>query len=304
MAVLLSALIHAAILWLPYMTFPQPTVQLPPLSVRLEPLPKTVAVIAEKPNIAKSKPIGPRIKSDHITAIQQETKPMSVMNKTNETTTIQPFPKHLKLTFSVYKDMGGLITGEIHQQFDIHGDRYNLKSVRQTAGLTSLSNDDRIIQDSQGKIVETGLQPEIFEEQKITQKGTQSVLVKFDRAAGKLHYSNGDETMLSEKTQDTLSFLYQMSKIPMTEEFFPLPVSDGEQLQQYQIEIGTKESIDTPMGRLHTLHLRKMHAQGEAHFEIWLGLEYRLLPVKFRQFDSSGSVTEEFVISGICAKDE
>ncbi|MEO6975619.1 MAG: DUF3108 domain-containing protein [Gallionella sp.] len=226
------------------------------------------------------------------------------MNKTNETTTIQPFPKHLKLTFSVYKGMGGLITGEIHQQFDIRGDRYNLKSVRQTAGLASLSNDDRIIQDSRGRIVETGLQPDIYEEQKITRKGTQSLLVTFDRAAGKLRYSNGDEATLPEKTQDALSFLYQISQIPMTEEFFPLPVSDGKQLQQYQIEIGTKQTIDTPMGRLHTLHLRKMYAQGEAHFEIWLGLEYRLLPVKFRQFDSSGSVTEEFVISMIRAKDE
>jgi hypothetical protein len=47
-----------------------------------------------------------------------------------------------------------------------------------------------------------------------------------------------------------------------------------------------------------------MHAQGEAYFEIWLGLEYRLLPVKFSQVDSSGKVTEEFVISGIRAADE
>ena len=53
-----------------------------------------------------------------------------------------------------------------------------------------------------------------------------------------------------------------------------------------------------------TLHLRKIHAQGEAYFEIWLGLEYRLLPVKLSQVDSSGNVTEEMVISGIRAKDE
>ena len=32
--------------------------------------------------------------------------------------------------------------------------------------------------------------------------------------------------------------------------------------------------------------------------------EYRLLPVKFSQVDSSGNVTEEMVISGIRAKDE
>ena len=83
-----------------------------------------------------------------------------------------------------------------------------------------------------------------------------------------------------------------------------MPVSDGTQLQRDQIEIGEKEDIATPMGKLSTLHLRKMHTHGEAYFEIWLGLEYRLLPVRFRQVDSAGEVTEEFAISGIRAADE
>ena len=52
------------------------------------------------------------------------------------------------------------------------------------------------------------------------------------------------------------------------------------------------------------LHLRKIHAQCEAYFEIWLGLEYRLLPVKFRQIDSSDEVTDEFVIADIRAAEE
>lgn len=47
-----------------------------------------------------------------------------------------------------------------------------------------------------------------------------------------------------------------------------------------------------------------MHTQDEAYFEIWLGLEYCLLPVKFRQVGGSGGVIEEFVISGIRATDE
>jgi hypothetical protein len=58
------------------------------------------------------------------------------------------------------------------------------------------------------------------------------------------------------------------------------------------------------MGKLSTLHLRKMHARGEGYFEIWLGLEYRLLPVKFDLVDGSGNVTEELVISSIRAADE
>jgi hypothetical protein len=98
--------------------------------------------------------------------------------------------------------------------------------------------------------------------------------------------------------------MYQISQIQMNGEFFLLPVSDAAQLQQYQIEVGTKENIDTPMGKVRALHLRKMHAQGEAYFDIWLGLEYRLLPVKFSQVDDSDKVIEEYVISSFRAADK
>jgi Protein of unknown function (DUF3108) len=304
LAIALSVLIHAAILWLPYIQLPQAKVQLPPLSVRLEPLPKPVELIAEKPEFAKPEPANPLTKPDDSASAKPVTKAMVAMNRTEETTAIRPFPKHLQLTFAVYKGADDFRTGEIHHQLDIHGGRYTLKSVRQTAGLASLRNSDRLIQTSHGKIGEHGLQPDTFEEEKITRGGTQSLQATFDRAVQKLRFSHGDETVLPADAQDILSFMYQLSQFPMNGEFFPLPISDGAQLQQYQIEVGAKEDIATPMGKLRALHLRKMHTQGEAYFEIWLGLEYRLLPVKFSQVDSSGKVTEEFVISGIRAADD
>lgn len=304
LAIALSVLIHAAILWLPYIQWPQARVELPPLSVRLEPLPKPVETISGKPELAKPEPVYPLTKSEDSASAKPEINTMAAMNRTEETAAIHPFPKHLQLTFTVYKGADGFRIGEIHQQFDIHGGRYNLKSVRQTSGLASLRNSDRLIQTSRGKIGEHGLQPEIFDEQRITKGGTQNLQVRFDRTAGKLRYSDGGENLLPADTQDIISFMYQLSQFPLNREFFTLPISDATQLQQYQIEIGAKEDIATPLGKLRALHMRKMHAQGEAYFEIWLGLEYRLLPVRFRQVDGSGDVTEEFDISGIRADDK
>lgn len=304
LAIALSVLIHAAILWLPYIQFPQARVQLPPLSVRLEPLPKPVKLIAEKPEPAKPEPANPLTKPGDSASARPATNVMVAMHRTEQSAAIQPLPKHLQLTFTVYKGDDGFRIGEIHHQLDIRGGGYTLKAARQTSGLASLRNSNQLIQISRGRIVEHGLQPEIFEEEKITQDGKQSLQATFDRAARKLHFSNGGETALPADAQDILSFMYQISQLPMNGEFFPLPISDGKQLEQYQIEIGAKEDIATPMGKLRALHLRKMHARGEAYFEIWLGLEYRLLPVKFSQVDSSGNVTEEFVISGIRAADE
>ena len=304
LAIVLSLLIHASILWLPYITLPQPGVQLPPLSVRLEPLAQPVKLLATRAEAAKPVPSKGVNRSAEEKSADSANESMAPMKKTRFRTAAEPFPKHLQLAFSVYKGSGRLMTGEIRQQFDIHDGRYNLESVQQTAGLTSLRNSTRIIQDSRGNITETDLQPDIFEEQSITRKGKQSLRVTFDRAAGKLLNSNGGVTALPENAQDALSFLYQLAKLPMGVESFLLPVSDGEQLHQYQIEIGSKENIDTPMGKLRALHLIQMHNDGEPFFEIWLGLEYRLLPVRFRRHDGLGAVTEEFLISSIRASDE
>ena len=304
LAILLSVLVHAVILWLPYIHFPQASVRLPPLTVRLEPLPKPAEAVPDKPGLAKPETADPLAESGDGTSAEPETRTLAAMSRTDATVATRPFPRHLQLTFAVYRHAGGLMTGEIRQQLDIHGGRYNLTSVRRTAGLASLRSSDQLIQSSRGRIVETGLQPEIFEQQNITGSGTRDLRVTFDRAAGKLRYPDRSETALPADAQDALSFMYQLSQVPMQGEYFPLSVSDGAQLLQYQVEIGTKEDIATPMGQMPALHLRKMHDQGEAYFEIWLGLEYRLLPVRFRRMDGSGNMLEEFVVTGIRAAEE
>jgi len=62
--------------------------------------------------------------------------------------------------------------------------------------------------------------------------------------------------------------------------------------------------IQTQLGRLRALPLHKVHAQGEEGLDIWLGLEYRLLPVKLRMFDRKGQIAGEMVISEIRVADE
>ena len=298
-AVALSILLHAAILWLPHIQLPHEKVLLPPLTARLEPLPKPEAQPAEKPE-----PANPATKPDDSVSPMSATKAVGTMNELEKSAATHVFPRHLQLTFAVYRGTDTFSSGEIRQQLDVHGEKYALKSVRQAAGLSSLLSKDQLVQTSRGKIGEQGLQPEIFKEEKITTGGKQSLKANFDRAAQKLRFSHGGETALPADAQDTLSFMYQLSQLSMHREYFPLPISDGASLEKYQIEIGGEEDVAAPMGKLRALHLRKMHTQNEAYFEIWLGLEYRLLPIKFRQIDGSGEVVEEFVISDIRAAGE
>lgn len=294
-----SLLIHAVLLFAPMVESPPEQMILPPLTARLEPLPKPIAQPAAKPGSAH-----PVTSPDDDASVEQTAEAMDAMAKTEELTAIRPLPKHIRLTFNVYKGADGFKTGEIRHRLDIHKERYTLQAVKKGAGLTSLLNSDRLIQTSRGKIGELGLQPETFNMEMITAGGKHNLKASFDRAAQKLHFFHGGETALPVGAQDILSFMYQLSQLPMHGEFFTLPVSDGTKFEQYEIEIGGVEDITTPMGKLRALHLRKMHAQRQAYFEIWLGQEYHLLPVKFRQVDSSNEVTEEIVVSDIRAADE
>ncbi|MGA9667083.1 MAG: DUF3108 domain-containing protein [Gallionella sp.] len=302
-AIALSVLLHFVILWLPYFQLPHAKIDLPPLSVTLENLPKPVEQPARKTAPAQVQEAKLIVNPDKSPLVKHGPA-MARMDKAEEATKTRPFPKHLRLTFIVYADENGSRTGEISQRLDISGGRYTLKSEQQTAGLSSLRNSDSTILVSNGKIGDHGLQPDTFSEEQIDPGGKQSLQATFDWSGMKLRFSDGSEIPLPADAQDALSYMYQISQLPMTAEFFTLPIADGTQLRQEQIEIGVKEYITTPMGKLYALHLRRMHADREAYFEIWLGLEYRLLPLKFRQVDSSGRMTEEYVISDIRAADK
>ena len=300
-AIALSAMMHAAILLMPYLQLRHEKVNLPPLSVRLEPLPHPVDKPAAKPKKPSriSKP-GNGLATKKIT-------PANSMKEMEKSTVVRQFPKHLQLTFTVFRGADISKVGELRHQLDIDGDKYNLRASQQTTGLTSLLKKDRLNQTSRGKISDHGMRPELFREEKISGGGKQNLQATFDWSTQQLSYLIGGHTALPADAQDSLSFMYQLSLLSIRSlhmEFFPLPISDGSQLELHQIEIGTTEDISTPMGKMRALHLRKMHSQGEAYFEIWLGMEYRLLPVKFRQVDSSGNEVEEFVVSDIRAADE
>jgi hypothetical protein len=298
-AIMLSAMVHAAILWLPHLQLPHDKVQLPPLSARLVALPKPVDQPA-----AKTEPISQASLSGSTPPAKPQTNTVDTMKIMEKSASTHPFPKHLHLSFAIYRGTDYFRVGELSHRLDIDQDRYALQANRQTIGLTRLLASEQLTQTSYGKIGEHGLHPESFKEEKYNAGNVQELKTQFDWSTQKLHFAQGNEAALPADVQDILSFMYQLSQLTLRGEFISLPITDGKKLEQFQIEIGVKEELSTPMGKLRALHLRKMHVQGEAYFEIWLGLEYRLLPVKFRQVDGSDNMIEEFVISDIRAADE
>ena len=298
-AIALSALMHAAILWLPHFHLAQEKLNLPPLTARLEPLPLPAgkpAAKSEPPNLLSKPGEGP--------STEKVSGPAKTMQEMEKSAATHQFPKHLQLTFTVSSGADLSNSGELIHRLDIDADKYTLEASKTIGGLKNLLIQEQTIQNSHGKIDEHGLQPTIFKEDKISGGKKQELQTTFDWATQIVHLSTGEDAPLPADLQDILSFMYQLSQLSMRREIVPLTISDGTRLEQIQIEIGTVEDIITPMGNLRALHLRKIHVQGEPYFEIWLAKEYRLLPVKFRQINALGKVIEEFSISDIRASDE
>ena len=330
LAVLLSVLIHAALLFAPLVKLQPVAALLPPLSATLESL---AAVSAPKPVVqARQVPRDRKVPAKPQSAIPPETASVTAAAEAEvepvpqlaapvappeanpqlpvaiepepPSRPLHPLPKHAQLTFLAYKGTDFQV-GVARHRLEIADDlSYSLSVITNTTGLASLFKTFELNQQSVGILTERGLRPAQYSETKNTSKGVEALAASFDWEEKMLVFSNGSHTPLEQQSQDITSFLYQLSQLSLEQELLSMYVSNGKKLERYELAIGREESIETPMGRLRALPLRKIHAPGAEGLEIWLGLEYRLLPVKISQIDRAGKIAGEMVISEIRVADE
>lgn len=319
LAIALSALVHAILLFAPLVKLPpiEAPLPLPPLTAKLEPLPKIAAkpVPLKKPKrkpkpaplVPKEAPPAESVSTEE-PQIDAEPQPPAIDETANKTAEearpAHPLPKHAQLTFVAYTGTDFKI-GEARHILEIGDDKsYTLRVGMNTTGLASIFKTYESEHRSSGTLTPQGLRPNEFSETKNTSKGKESLEAKFSWEEKVLSFSNGNSMPLPEQAQDVVSFIYQLSQLPLDNGAIAMYISNGKKLERYEFTIGEEEMIQTRLGRLRALPLHKVHAQGEEGLDIWLGLEYRLLPVKLRMFDRKGQIAGEMVISEILVSDE
>lgn len=321
LAIALSVLVHAIVLFAPLVKLLPIETPLPPLTAKLEPLPKIAAKPAHprklKPKPRPSPPVPEQVPPDNQPAKSVSTEEPQVdhvpqppavdeaINKMAEkASSAHPLPKHAQLTFVAYKGTDFEI-GEARHRLNIGDDKsYTLRVGMNTTGLASIFKTFESNQQSGGTLTAQGLRPDEYSEIKNTSKGKETLAAKFAWEEKVLSFSNGNSTPLLEQAQDTISFLYQLSQLDLDNGAISMYISNGKKLERYELAVGKEEMIQTRLGRLRALPLHKVHAQGEEGLDIWLALEYRLLPVKLRMFDRNGQISGEMVISEIRVSDE
>lgn len=318
LAIGLSLLLHAVAMFAPMVELPKTEVPLPPLTAKLVPLPKIApqAAVPKKPQPKRTETAPPPADAsmqeqdaqtvEEEAQIDAEPQPPAEVASVEETPPqpAHPLPHRAQLTFAAYQGEGGMKLGEVVHRLDVEQGQYVVQTVMQTTGLASIVKSYLQTQTSRGQVDAQGLQPRIFTDEKKVSGNKQNLSAEFDWAGHKLHFSHGGETTLQEHAQDIVSFLYQLSQQPLNKGVIPMYISNGKKLEYYELAVGEEEIIQSDLGKLRALPLRKIHGPGEEGLDIWLGLEYRLLPIKVRQIDRNGKIAGEVVISEIRVSDD
>ncbi len=319
LAISISVLAHSLVLWLPRIPLPHFEKQLPPLLAKLEPLP---VAAPQQPKKLKPKPATlPAPLQDMPAPLQASavspaeslavsapaaTDSLAAAADTSEPTlTPHPLlPKHAQLSFAVFRGTDGFRVGEIQHRMDIADGRYSIQATTQTTGLARWFKSYNLNQNSSGTVVTQGLKPESFSEEKNDSGSMKILTASFDWHEHVLRFSHGGDTSLHEGAQDSLSILYQLSQLSINREWVQVSISNGKKLENYILKITLDENISTAIGELKTVHLHKMHDAGEPGLEIWLAMEYRLLPVKIQYFEPDGTVAASITITDIRVSDD
>ena len=136
---------------------------------------------------------------------------------------------------------------------------------------------------STGRITADGLQPLRFEGKR-REDDPRQVRGAFDWQSGKLsieHDGRSEELPVSRGAQDRLSILYQfMFLSPRPGQRLDIAMTNGRKLGQYQYVVQPNVEIDTPAGRMETLHIVKQHKPDETGTELWISPRHRNVAVK------------------------
>lgn len=263
---------------------PAPSPEPPP-----EPVPEAVPeVVPEPPAPTPPEPLpvaeAPATSPPPVAEVPAEAEPEVVAEAT------VPPPRLVEIDFRVsYK---GSDAGEERHRYQVRDDgSYSLSSVAEAKGLLGMFLSE-LRQQSEGRVTEQGLRPNVF----LYQYGNNADRLQkavFDWQKNRLWLQSGRRVQvveLQQDVQDLLSFMYQFMFSPPLQQM-SLAITNGKRLKVYDYGFEGEETLATKMGDLRCIHILR-ESTDEEKTELWLAADYHYLPVRIRMSDKDGKVTE------------
>jgi len=207
-------------------------------------------------------------------------------------------PRQGELTYDLYWSKDHWLVGKATHRWSTNSQGYyTLSSESKTTGLFALLHPLTIFDETNGKLTRQGMTPLRY----VTRANDEPAAeVQFDWQASQIRfYSNSVKKLalsLDGKVFDKLSFLYQLYLMLPKEDTFSVAITLGYRVESYVIESVGEDEIDTGLGSLKTLHLRRTNVgPGDDHVEVWLAPSMDFLPVKFLFYNDRGQYYEQSI---------
>lgn len=185
--------------------------------------------------------------------------------------------------------------GRVTHQWNYDGERYFAETVVEATGLFSVLYGGQYVQRSWGAIGPNGLVPsEYFVQRGRPDRGETA---QFDWEARKVAFQWRNERRnanLLPGTQDPISMLHQIYYMQPLPEMKTLNVASSRKFGEYLFQFIGEERIDTPMGELTALHVRRKDDDAD-HVDVWVDPQRGFLPVRVHFVDRRGYVFDQRV---------
>ena len=211
-------------------------------------------------------------------------------------------PDKGRITYTLFLGTDKFSVGKTVQSWDVEGDTYKLGSISETTGIADLFYSQHLNYLSEGRISTAGLRPEMFLMSRKRRDETEVEKADFNWDSGQItlgKVQNRRTEALPAGSQDMVSFIYQLALAPPAPGRVRMPITNGANLETYELDVLQEESIETPLGTLKTLPVKQLRHAGEESIEFWLAADYRYLPVKIRFIGRDGAQSGEQIVNDI-----
>ena len=203
-------------------------------------------------------------------------------------------PERVEIAYRV--SVGSFSVGEGRDVLQHDGKSYDLVNESKTTGVAALLYRLSISRRSTGKVTANGLRPESFAELR-NGKLKRSARFDWDKGTALLTDEQNQHTVaLPQNTWDQASFAYNFAFAGLEKATFDVNLTDGRRIQHYEYSVVGKETLDTPLGRLETIHVKKVQPPGDKRgFDAWISLAHQNLPVRIRVVEKDGTAFDSIV---------
>lgn len=189
--------------------------------------------------------------------------------------------------YDVYR--GGLKIAKMKRVLTINGIENSLYSETKTTGIVSLFRKDKIIEKSIWESSNGKLVPKFYEYLRTGSKKDRNVTVEFDWHKNQVTNSvNGDSWKMAATEGMLDKLLYQLSimmDLKQGKSTLNYQIADGGKEKNYIFEVVGEEVIDTKLGELNTIKLKRKRNDSDRESIFWSAPDMHYLPVKIEITD-------------------